>query len=759
MNELMFYGGLILASASLIVFIIIIVFINFRNKNKPVVNRKMKIIILIIMTVIIFTNGIFYGFIGYNRINYQKSALAFAQSSSEAYVKGDVESALGYALQALPDEQSTVKPPLTYQVKRALTDALNVYKLSDTFKPYAVIKLPSEPLNLCISPDGKTTAAVYAYEIEVFDTETQALKTKLPMVESELADAVFIDNTKLAFAGRDGISVYDVENDQILWSGKPATSIAVSQTGDIAIVYKDDSEATVYDALGRTRVTLSFADKKQQIQPNFAFANPNDNLFALNKDGSLLSVSFSDGSIALFDLNNSINSYEVLLPSQYTRFDGGFYGEYFAFSACGESTSAIAVLDLKKNIQTVGIEEGRQFILTINETGIYVLSNNLLTKLDPDTGGQSEMAYLNTDIHAFACDDRYTLATAADNYSLFNSNARQLDKRFTSVLYDFVQIAGDYAVIASRNNSELYILKMENHKDSEIFAYNLAYKHSSAFINAEGSRVTLLSNYSFRTYDINGGVLNTTHIPGTEFILKFVKNSGNIAAVYKDALHIYSGEDGTLLFDITGLKSVFYADYGISVLDRDGSLNLIDLDTGQREFIANVQGDYAAFCGTTVDSRFLQGRELIGACKTESGYLFVVSDGKTGSVYNEDEEKLFDIPTDGKCKALFTAEAVVISPEQGSAAAYSLMTGKLINKLEPNTILNYITAVDEYLVSGYTAPDGRNYGILLNSAFEPLAYLPDLTDISDNKLIFDCDGALRQSHIYSFEELVELAKK
>ena len=55
---------------------------------------------------------------------------------------------------------------------------------------------------------------------------------------------------------------------------------------------------------------------------------------------------------------------------------------------------------------------------------------------------------------------------------------------------------------------------------------------------------------------------------------------------------------------------------------------------------------------------------------------------------------------------------------------------------------------------------GERYGLLLNEDLEALAKLPNLCDITgDGVLIFDdMRGNLRQSRIYSIQELLALAK-
>ena len=306
----------------------------------------------------------------------------------------------------------------------------------------------------------------------------------------------------------------------------------------------------------------------------------------------------------------------------------------------------------------------------------------------------------------------------------------------------------------------MQILKLDNHKETEIFTYDLAYQHIDARVNAENTRVTLFSDQSFRLYNSNGALINESEIPGAAAVneVHYSKNSGNLAVLYKDALRIYSGDNGALLYEKTGLKSVFYAPYGISVLDNGGALNLIDMDTAKPKYIADTDEAYAAYCGVNVGPEILQGRELIGAAAVKGGYMYVLSDGITCSVYNGNGKKMFTVPAEGTGKAFFTDQAVIISPVGGTPGVYSLRTGKLINMLEQDSSVTDISRINGDWVCSCTAMDGSRFGILLNGDYSQLAHLPGLTDISDNTLVFDCYGSLRQSRIYSVEELISLAK-
>ena len=64
------------------------------------------------------------------------------------------------------------------------------------------------------------------------------------------------------------------------------------------------------------------------------------------------------------------------------------------------------------------------------------------------------------------------------------------------------------------------------------------------------------------------------------------------------------------------------------------------------------------------------------------------------------------------------------------------------------------------MVTEYISAQGERYGLLLDGNCETLATLPGLCDITaDSRLVFDdTRGNLRQSRIYSLQELMALGE-
>jgi hypothetical protein len=702
-------------------------------------------------------------FAGLGQMERTQSAYASAEYAANALAEGDVSSAIRFARAALPEKSGFFAPPRAPRAQETLAAALGVYDLSDGYKPFRTMELPSPPFKIALSESGVRAAAVYAYEAVVFRTETAEIMARLPLTESALADIEFIGDRTLVYAGASGLCVYDTAEDRMLWTGGAATEIAVSADGGtIAAVYRDEDFATIYGADGEEKAVLSFDGRKQRLAVNDTFANPNDNLIALNGDGSLLAASFDDGSLTVFDTVSGERLADLPADAAFTHFEGGFSGPYFAFSETGRDASVFAAIDMRTVTQTGGFSSDGYFGVSADEDGVFISSDNIVVQIDPAGGEQREVAYTEGDVIGFARDARHAIvATDDESFAVFNREIGRISAYDAGYACDFVRIAGDFAVVGGRDTPVLRIVRHEDRADAQVFVYDASYAHDEARLRADGARVMLFSYDGFRLYDAAGRLLREVEIPdaGQVYDQQYNRESGNLTVLYKDALRIYAGEDGALMFEEDGLRSTFWAPYGVSVFGRDGALRLIDADTGDVLFEGRAEGDFAAYCGRIVDDAFLAGGELIGATRTDDGFLLAVRDGEGGAVYDDGGKKRFDFVMNGKGEAFFTSDALVLSPEHGTPAVYSLKAGGKIADLEKDAYLTYITETEKGVVSEYVLADGERLGVLLDENYRAVTRFAGLTDVTEDELFFDYKkGNLRKCRIYSIDELIGLAE-
>lgn len=458
-------------------------------------------------------------FLGLQRIRTAESWLKLAEYSENAWQEGDTAAALDYARQAFPS-QSLLTPAYMAPAQKALAQALGVYDLSDTFQPQGVAALPSSPLSIELAPDGATAACMVSQRLLLLDTQTGKTLAELPASPSALAEVEYIGPNQIVYAGEEGLCAYDVAQSVPLWQAAPATAVAVSADGKrVAAINGDAAEAIIYDtATGAQLNAVDFGGRRQSVVFNDIFANPNDNLLALNADGSRLAVSFADGSLWLYDLNNG-ESRDLLADTPgYTHFEGGFCGQYFAFSATGATDSIFVAWDTAAEQQTGGYQSDYPFHVLAGEYGVFVQTENILVQLDPANGEQQPLVTTAKSITAFAVDatsgtPAHTLISTEDSFIFYDANAAQTAAYDKLDGTDFVQITGGMALVANRDVPAVRILRLEDHSDATIFAYDPAYVHDEARLSADEQHVMLFSYNGFRIYALDGNLICETEIP------------------------------------------------------------------------------------------------------------------------------------------------------------------------------------------------------------------------------------------------------
>ena len=118
-----------------------------------------------------------------------------------------------------------------------------------------------------------------------------------------------------------------------------------------------------------------------------------------------------------------------------------------------------------------------------------------------------------------------------------------------------------------------------------------------------------------------------------------------------------------------------------------------------------------------------------------------------------------EAPAKDLYEEFFVGDYRIASGLHDKPVVYDAGSGREVAVLETDGYLTYVTEMGDYFITEYIDAEGKRYGLLMNGRFEALAYLPGLCDVAGDLLVFD-DGAgsLRQSRLYSLEELVALGE-
>lgn len=571
-------------------------FFRLHKRDRRIVRHRRRITVSIALLTVLFLVGGTGCFIGLKQMEQRQSALALAEYSADSLAAGNVPDAVNKALQAIPAGQSIFNAPVTAEAQNALTKALGVYDLSDGFKAIKTVELPSPPLKIEISPEGTYLAAVYAFEAAIFDLKSQEKLVTLPVRESALADVLFLNETQIVYAGIDGVTAYDLETQSVLWVGEAATTLSVSGNGDVvAAVNTDRNYADFYRVSDGVKTgTKEFGERYMPAAANDIFADPGGVVFSLNENGSLLAVSFSDGGLTVFDLENPEEDLIVYDKSDYVRFEGGFSGQYFTFAADKSDESVFGLINTAEDVYLNGYSSRNNFLLSADSQGIFLSEGSLLVEFEPDTMTETELAYTNNvNITAFSVNRGYVLAATEDNcFSFYDSGANVMSTQKCVENCDFVALAGKYAVAGNRNEPVLRLLELENHSETQLLSYDARYPHEEARISKNGQTAMLFSYQGFRIYDMDGKILADIELPDAENIYdqQFVKKTEESwleVSWYNGTKRRYSAADGSLVSEETGkapskdLYEEFYTPRYRIASPLHGMPEVYDLESGR----------------------------------------------------------------------------------------------------------------------------------------------------------------------------------
>ena len=223
-------------------------FLNLRENDPRMCRwrRRRRTAFLLFPT--FFVMGGLLAFTGLKRIQMMENWLKRTEYSQAALDKGDVERAAIDSCQVICESQNQWMPEHVPGIQKVLTEALGVYDLSDSYKMYKTLELPSAPLYMAVSPDGGNGAALCGQTVVVFDTERAEVIAELPTGACPISQIRYRDKDTFLFEGEDGIAAYNVKEGREMWKGDAAASISISADGKrVAAIGEGEAYATVYD--------------------------------------------------------------------------------------------------------------------------------------------------------------------------------------------------------------------------------------------------------------------------------------------------------------------------------------------------------------------------------------------------------------------------------------------------------------------------------------------------------------------------------
>ena len=534
-------------------------FLKLRKNDSRVIARKKTVTVSTVLVLAAFLMSCFVAFTGLKQRESRKEALALAAYSEEAFSKGSINKAISYALDAIPSGNSIFEAPVSAEAEKALATATGVYDLSDGFHDYKTVELPAAPFKLVQSPDGSRYAAVYGYEVRIFGEGESTPIISLPIEHSAMSDCLFVDNDNILYAGKEGVTLYNLIDRRVMWLTEKGTKITVSADKKLAAAINGkEDKATVYEvSSGKTVKKLDFEGRHLPIAENDIFADPTDYIFSLNNDGSKLAVSFSDGSLSVF-LTDSDDELVIKEKSENVRLNGGFCGDLFAYSTNTDndknSLHILYLEDINEAYEAATAEDENGYTVRTDEEAVYIANGVTLVKVLPDDGKEEELAFTNeVNIEDFIRFGNYTLVKTEDNKLMFFDEKAELIQTYElSDRADFILLSTTNVVLANRDNPELKLLKFENHFESRICSYPADITHDEARVNIKEDRVILFDYKGFHIYDLKGGLIREEKLkePDKIYDEQFVRDEkGSYLEViwYDGTVKRYGLADGNVI--------------------------------------------------------------------------------------------------------------------------------------------------------------------------------------------------------------------
>ena len=486
-----------------------------------------------------------------------KDALELIQNARTALSAGNVDAARIAALGALKKNTQ-----YNAQAQYALTEALGVYDLADGYKADRVLTLPSEIIKQTVSPDGKYAAVLTSGQFNVIDLTNGSVIAELPTSASALNDAAFADDSTLVYAAQDALCAYDLTSGRELWRSDGAvTALSISADGLVAAASRaDGTGAETYRVQSGERLaSVSYGSLKRNEPVNAVFADPENDVFALDKIGRCLAVSFADGALMIYDTQDADGEIEIFDQSEYTFFEGGFYDRWFGFVASDGTNSDFYAIDMNALEMAGSMSVPGTMRLRVDTDGFCLSQNGVLVRLDIDSGEQTELAFTESGIAAITRANGITLLKASDGRLLFyDANAILFDSH-DDIPCDFISLAGVYAVLSNRDSASVRVLRMQTHSDKQLFTYDAGWAHDEARVSTDRSTVIVFDYRGVRLYGMDGTIRAELALPDAAQIYDQQYRRGDsgdyLEVVYNDGTtRKYSAADGLLLSETAGEK-------------------------------------------------------------------------------------------------------------------------------------------------------------------------------------------------------------
>ncbi len=569
-------------------------FLHLRMDDHRVKKNRRRFAVLTAASIALFLLGGSFTFVGMKQTENYQAALKLASYSQASFADGNLPKAADQAMQALTMGKGIFCAPVPAEARKALTDALGVYDLSDGFKADHVVELPAAPFALEVSPNGTRYAVVYAYETAIYPIGGREPLAVRKVSESVQASCYFIDENTVIYTGEQGVEAYCLSSEKVLWTGEPAKKIVLSGNREVvAVLGQEGSRIILYHTSDGTKIgEWSFQGRSIPVLDDI-YIGRSGHIFGLNEDGKWLAVSFSDGGLCVVDTDEPDHELVLYDTSDYDVFSGGFSGELFAYTAQGAGQNFFGVLDIQEEELAGSMESGDRMLVRTDRTGLCLSDGNLLARFDADTLEETQLAYTEGEIiRDYDTKGPFSMVvTERDAVAFYDSGANLISRFEFEDAVDFAKLADGYALTANSKDPKVRVFRQLGHSDTQIFSYDANYVHQEARVSGDGKLLMLFSYEGFRVYDQNGSITADCELPDAQEIYdqQYIRKEdiSYLEVIWKDGMVRQYNMDGSIRREEKrevpdqGMHEEFVTDRYRIVSELNKPLQVYDLTTGR----------------------------------------------------------------------------------------------------------------------------------------------------------------------------------
>ena len=514
----------------------------------------------VLLTIVMLAIGAFSIWKGLYQSNRYAEMTISAGNSAKALERGAYSEAFDLADSATQRKNDN-DPPCPPEAQAALAAAMSVYDYVRSYKPFSNFKLNGTPVQAHFSPDGSRIAVLVKTgyvpprnEIQILETQSGKPLVSLPASDSSASDFLFFDNDTLFYAGKKKASgeekvtgevkvlCYSVSEERYIFEGFPQSSgesrpvsVALSDDRKVAAsLFQGDSTAYLYDVdailsggQGELVRPMEIRDAStgNTVSDSLNLASSMSqmsNFLALNANGEYLALNFPDGGVGLYYLPDGQEPvyYELLDKSDYIRFEGGFFQDYFFYAAStSEDLSALvpfqgALFSLGANGPELKLRRNRTLPIHIqaNETGIYLSEGSCLYYADTDALNFQFLADAENSIRLLHHAAGRLLAVTDKGLVLVYREDGAWKVETAQGPFDIAGLSKRYAFLASGKERALSVLEWKaqgvtaltyNPGEEELQDYKQHYEHVGSHVSADGQTAMLFRSAGFRIYRLS----------------------------------------------------------------------------------------------------------------------------------------------------------------------------------------------------------------------------------------------------------------